>query len=96
MVKEIVRQHPQAGGNGLRVPANHRFRMAALHQFLHLFRLMKADGNMLLQVQSNLECAQQAFMIAALVGRQHMHLLIALGYQIYHLLLSIKQRRQRC
>ena len=51
---------------------------------------------MLLQVQSNLECAQQAFMIAALVGRQHMHLLIALGYQIYHLLLSIKQRRQRC
>ena len=40
---------------------------------------------MLLKVQSNLESAQQAFMIAALVSRQHMHLLIALGNQIHHL-----------
>ena len=96
VVEEIVRQLPQAGGNGLRVPANHRFRVAALHQFLHLFRLMKTDGNMFLKVQSNLESAQQAFVIAALVSRQHMHLLIALGNQIHHLLLAVEQRRQRC
>ena len=48
MIEHVIRQHPQTGGDGLRVPADHRFGMAAFYQFLHLFRLMQADRNMLL------------------------------------------------
>ena len=94
MIEHVIRQHAQAGGDGLRVPADHRFGMAAFHQLLHLFRLMQADRNMLLQIQPHLKRPQQALMIVALVSGQHMHLLIALGNQIDHFLLAGEQRRQ--
>ena len=49
---------------------------------------------MLLQIQPHLERPQQALVVVTLVGGQHMHLLIALGDQIDHLLLTVEQRRQ--
>ena len=94
MIEHVIRQHAKAGGDGLRVPADHRFGMAAFHQLLHLFRLMQADRNMLLQIQPHLERPQQALVVVALVSGQHMHLLITLGNQVDHLLLAGEQRRQ--
>ncbi len=48
MVKNVISQHAQASGDGLRIPADNFFRMATLDQFLHLFRLMQTDRNMFL------------------------------------------------
>ncbi|VFT72993.1 Uncharacterised protein [Klebsiella aerogenes] len=48
MIENIIRQHAQAGSDGLRIPADHRFGMAAFHQLLHLFWLMQANRNMFL------------------------------------------------
>ncbi len=95
MIENIVSQHPQACRNGLRVPADHRFGVAALHQLLHLLRVMQADRDMLLQIQPHLEGAQQAFVFVVSVGRQHMQLLVTEADQIDHLLLAGQQRRQR-
>lgn len=33
MVKNVISQHAQASGNGLRIPADNFFRMATLDQF---------------------------------------------------------------
>ena len=94
VIEDIVSQHPQARRDGLRVPADHRFRMAALHQLLHLFRIMKADGDMLLQIQPDLEGSQQPLVFMIFVGGKHVQLLIALADQIHHFLLARQQRRQ--
>ncbi|MNP85443.1 hypothetical protein D3C76_1851900 [compost metagenome] len=48
MIENVVCQHPQACRNGLRVPADHRFSVTALHQLLHLLRVMQTDGDVLL------------------------------------------------
>ena len=93
VIKNVVGQYPQACGHGLRVPADHRFGMAALHQLLHLLRVVQAHGDMLLQIQPYLEGAQQPLIFVDLVGGQHMQLLVALAYQIHHLLLARQQRR---
>lgn len=50
MVKNVISQHAQASGDGLRIPADNFFRMATLDQ-LCLFRLMQTDRNMFLQIQ---------------------------------------------
>ena len=94
VVQDVIGQHPQASGNGLRVPADHRLGMAALYQFLYFFGLVQADGDMFLQIQRHLKRPQQALVVIALVRRQHMHLLVALGDQVHHLLLAREQRRQ--
>ena len=49
---------------------------------------------MFLQIQRHLKRPQQALVVIALVRRQHMHLLVALGDQVHHLLLAREQRRQ--
>lgn len=51
VIENVVRQHPQARGDGLRIPADHRLGVAALDQLLHLLWVMKAHGDMLLQIQ---------------------------------------------
>ena len=48
MIENIISQHAQAGSDGLRIPADHRFGMAAFHQLLYLFWLMQANRNMFL------------------------------------------------
>ena len=48
MIENVVRQYPQACRDGLGVPADHRFGVAAFNQLLYLFRLVQADGDMLL------------------------------------------------
>lgn len=58
MIKNVIRQHAQTGGDRLRIPANHLFRMAAFYQFLYLFRLMQADGDVLLQIHRFLKSPQ--------------------------------------
>ncbi len=45
MIVNVIRQHA-TGGDRLRIPANHLFRMAAFYQ-LRTFRLMQADGDVL-------------------------------------------------
>ena len=55
MVKNVISQHAQASGDGLRIPADNFFRMATLDQLLHFFRLMQTDRNMFLQIQRLLE-----------------------------------------
>ena len=79
MVKNVISQHAQASGDGLRIPADHRFGMAALDQLLHLLRMMQAHGVMFLQIQSHLEDTQQPFVFVILVGSEHMQLLITLA-----------------
>ena len=93
VIKNIVSQHAQTCGHGLCVPADHRFGVAALDQLLHLLRVMKAYGDVLLKVQPHLEGAQQPFVLVVLVGGEHMQLLIALAYKVHHLLLARQQRR---
>ena len=93
VVENIIGQHAQTCGHGLCVPADHRFGVAALNQLLHLLRVMKAYGDVLLQIQPDLEGAQQPFVFVVLVGGEHMQLLIALAYEIHHLLLARQQRR---
>ncbi len=95
MIEHVVPQLAQARGDGLRIPADYRFRMASLHQLLHLFRLMQADGDMLLQIERYLKGARQALVAMVAVGRQHMHLLITGIDQIDRFLLARQQRRQR-
>ena len=72
VVENIVSQHAQACRDGLRVPADHRFGVAALNQLLHLLRVVQANGDMLLQIQAYLEGAQQPFVFVVLVGGEHM------------------------
>ena len=48
VVENIIGQDPQTCRYGLRVPADHRFGVAALDQLLHLLRVVKAYGDMLL------------------------------------------------
>ena len=48
VIQNIISQYPKAFGDGARIPANHLLRMATLDQLLHLFRLVEANGNMLL------------------------------------------------
>ncbi|MNN49449.1 hypothetical protein D3C81_1639750 [compost metagenome] len=79
MIKNIVSQYPQAGRDRLGIPADHRFGVAALHQFLHLLRVMQTDRNMLLQIKPHLEDAQQSLVFMVFIGRQHVQLLIALA-----------------
>ncbi len=45
MMKCLIASTRGAGGDRLRIPADHLFRMAAFYQFLYLFRLMQADGD---------------------------------------------------
>ncbi len=94
MVENIIGQYPQPRRNGLRIPADHRLGVAFLHQFLHLFRLMQADGNVLLQIQRHLKSPRQALIMAVAVGGKHMHLLIAGVDQIDRFLLTCQQGRQ--
>ena len=69
--------------------------MAAFNQLLYLFRLVQADGDMLLQVEPHLEGAQQALIVVVLIRGEHVQLLVALRDEIHHLLLTSEQRRQR-
>ncbi len=95
MVEDGVGQRAQPRRDDFGVPADHRFRMAALYQLLHLFRLMQADGDMLLQVERHLKRARQPLVAVVAAGREHMHLLIAGVDQIDRFLLTRQQRRQR-
>ena len=49
---------------------------------------MKADGDMLLQIQPDLEDSQQPLVFMIFVGGKHVQLLIALADQIHHFLLA--------
>jgi len=95
MVEDIVRHHAQPAGDHLSIAANDRFGLALLHQFLHLFRQMQADGDVLLQVHRYLKGALQALLFEVVGVRQEIKLLVQQADQIHHLLLAHQQRRQR-
>lgn len=85
MVENIVRHHAQPAGDHLSIAANDRFGLALIHQFLHLFRQMQADGDVLLQVHRHLKGALQALLLEVVGVRQEIKLLVQQADQIHHL-----------
>ncbi|MNE36886.1 hypothetical protein D3C80_1307180 [compost metagenome] len=76
MIENIVGHHPQARSDHLGVAADNRFGLALLHQFLHFFRQMQADGDVLLQIERHLKRTLQALLLQVIGMGQEIQLLV--------------------